>query len=318
MSRTPFLLARLLAVLGAGSLLDLSSHAAEATVFSGPQSGERTTPFNVLDLRSPQEGAERDPIVENAGAPTALVFVHGIERSLVPLLRVIDGYGARRRDRIRTEMVFLAADRLAGEQRVRAAARSLRLESRFGLSVDGAEGPGNYGLNKECLMTVVTARSNRVTANFALVQPGIADAPKILEALARTCDASPPPSLAELAPPPPMQRPAAASADTNAATAATARPKDPFPGAVPTDDRLQFLLRRFIRATNDVATTDQLLADVRAHIAGKPDLIRQAVDGWTRVLHFGDRYGNEHSRKVGREFLETLRATTKGDDSPPR
>ena len=41
MSRTPFLLARLLAVLGAGSLLDLSSHAAEATVFSGPQSGER-------------------------------------------------------------------------------------------------------------------------------------------------------------------------------------------------------------------------------------------------------------------------------------
>jgi len=281
-------------------------------IFSGPQPSEKTTPFKVLDLASEKEGAERNPIADHAGAPTAMVFLHGIERSLVPLLRVIDEYGAQRRDRIKTEVIFLAPDRLAGEQRSKAASRSLRLQSRIGLSLDGAEGPGNYGLNKDCLMTVVTAVSNRVTANFALVQPGIADAPKVLEALARTAGDTNPPTVASLSTRPgeragargggeSMRRDNAASEDKS---------KAPFPGAVPTDDPLQFLLRRFIRATNDVATTDKLLADVKAHIQSKPDLQKQAIDGWTRVLHFGDHYGNEYSRKVGREFLESLQKST--------
>ena len=274
-------------------------------VFSGPQSGETTTPFRTVPFATPSEAAERDPITEHAGAPTALVFVHGIERSLVPLLRVIDEYGALRKSSLKTEIIFLAADRLAGEQRARAATKSLRLQSRVGLSLDGAEGPGNYGLNKDCLMTIVTARSNRVTANFALVQPGIADAPKVVAALAQTCGDTNPPAIADLNP-----RPAARTAarpDESMRRQESPKPsQDPFPGAVPTDDQLQFLLRRFIRATNDTATTDRILADVQAHIREKPDLKKQAIDGWTRVLHFGDRYGNEYSRKVGRAFLESL------------
>lgn len=287
------------------------THAADP-VFSGPQPAEKTTPFKVLDLASDKEGAERNPVTDNAGAPTALVFLHGIERSLVPLLRVIDEYGADRKDRIKTEIVFLAPDRLAGEQRSKAASKSLRLQSRIGLSLDGAEGPGNYGLNKDCLMTIVTAISNQVTANFALVQPGIADAPKVLEALARTAGDTNPPTVADLS----ARHAARAGARPGAETmrrdnaAISDKPKEPFPGAVPTDDQLQFLLRRFIRATNDVATTDKLLADVKAHILGKPDLQKQAIDGWVRVLHFGDRYGNEYSRRVGREFLESLQKST--------
>ena len=54
------------------------------------------------------------------------------------------------------------------------------------------EGPGNYGLNKDCLMTIVTAKDNTVVANFALVQPGIADAPKVLAALAKPAATEPP------------------------------------------------------------------------------------------------------------------------------
>ncbi len=291
--------------------LSLATSAADP-IFSGPQPSEKTTPFQVLDLASEKEGAERDPIADNAGAPSALVFLHGIERSLVPLLRVIDEYGAQRKDRIRTEIIFLAPDRLAGEQRSKAASKSLRLQSRIGLSLDGTEGPGNYGLNKDCLMTIVTAVSNRVIANFALVQPGIADAPKVLEALARTAGDTNPPTVASLSTRPGdgagMRRGEDSMRRDNAA--AGDKPKDPFPGAVPTDDQLQFLLRRFIRATNDVATTDKLLADVKAHIANQPDLQKQAIDGWTRVLHFGDRYGNDYSRKIGREFLESLQKST--------
>ena len=171
---------------------------AEDPVFSGPQTGEKTTGFKVIPFGGDTDGKERDPINENAGAPTALVFVHALERSLVPLLRVIDNYGSQRKDRLKTEIIFLGGDRVGGEQRARAASGSLRLQSRVGFSVDGAEGPGNYGLNSQCMMTIVVARDNKATANFALVQPGIAHAPKVVEALAAACGDEKPPSVEEL------------------------------------------------------------------------------------------------------------------------
>jgi hypothetical protein len=335
-------------------------------VFSGPQPGEKTTAFKVLDLVGPGAGKEREPIAENAGAPTALVFIHAIERSLVPLLRVIDQYGAVRKDQLKTEVIFLSADRLEGEQRVKAAAGSLQLQSRVGLSLDGAEGPGNYGLNKECMMTVVIARSNTVAANFALVQPGIADAPKVIAALARTCGDPNPPAVEQLSERAPARRGAdrqrtgsmqaddpsmkrgrakpvdfskldlnseaglreavrALIAEVQGLRADVAelrgrgapdrgdatvnpQPKEDFPGAVPTDPKLNSLLRQFIRPTNDDATVDKLLAEVESYIKGNTDLTKQASDGWTRILHFGDHYGTAYARKVGRDFLDKLKS----------
>src|SRR6478735_12177303 len=105
-------------------------------VFSGPQNGEKTSPFKVLELTGKGADKERDPVTENAGAATALVFVHGIERSLVPLLRTVDQYGVERKDRIRTEIIFLSGDKIEGAQRIKAAAGSLKLQSRVGMSPD--------------------------------------------------------------------------------------------------------------------------------------------------------------------------------------
>ena len=85
------------------------------------------------------------------------------------------------------------------------------------------------------------------------------------------------------------------------------KPKEGFPGAVPTDGKLSGLLREFIRPTNDDAAVDRVLAEVKAHIAGNADLKKQAVDGWTRVLHFGDHYGTPYSRKLGLAFLDDLK-----------
>lgn len=285
-------------------LLALPLRAADP-VFSGPQPGEKTTGFKVMEVAGAETGQERDPIAANAGAPTAIVFLHGLERSLVPLLRAVETYGASNRARLRTEIVFLAADRIEGERRIKAAVASLRLQSRVGLSLDGAEGPGNYGLNKDCLMTILAARSNVVVTNFALVQPGIADAPAVIAALAKLCgDTNPPTAEAILAQASAGRGGMMARGQTNRADGKSA---DPFPGAVPTDAKLQGLLRSFIRPTNDDARVDALLAEIKAYIKDNADLKQQAKDGWTRVLHFGDRYGTAYSRKVGAEFLESLK-----------
>jgi hypothetical protein len=163
-------------------------------------------------------------------------------------------------------------------------------------------------------MTIVAAKDNKVTANFALVQPGIADAPKVLEALAKVCGDTNPPTVSQLSELQ-MARSGGGREGVRRMNAEgdkpEAKPKESFPGAVPTDATLQGLLRRFIRPTNDVATVDKVLAEVKALIKDNADLQKQAMDGWTRVLHFGDRYGTEYSRKVGREFLEELKREQK-------
>jgi hypothetical protein len=240
-----------------------------------------------------------------------LIFVHGIERSMAPLLTVLDEYGKERKDSLKTEFVFLSADRLASQQRLPLVGQSLKLLSPMSLSVDGAEGPGNYGLNKECLLTVIVAKENKVTANFALVQPGMADAPKILAALASICRDTNAPSAETLRARRglggPMER-GRQSMDTNA-TANPRRPKGDLPGAAPTDEKLIGLLRRFIQPSNERATVDKVLGEVSTYIQGNTNLTQQAIDGWTRVLHL--KYGTQYAQTEGKTWLEKLKTAPK-------
>ncbi len=279
----------------------------EPKVFSGPQPGEKTTPFKALELRGENAGKERDPVTEHAGKSTVLVFVHGIERSMAPLLGLLDEYGQMRQDKLKTEFVFLSADRLASQQRLPLVGQSLKLKAPMTLSVDGAEGPGNYGLNKECLLTIVAAKENKVAANFALVQPGIADAPRIIAAIARMIGDEQPPTAEELrAKRNPggnaMERPMAGGQQPQRRPAAGAG-KD-LPGAAPTDEKLVGLLRRFIQPSNDNERVDKVLAEVREYIKGNDDLTKQAIGGWTRVLHL--KYGTEYAHKAGQTMVDEL------------
>jgi hypothetical protein len=53
-----------------------------------------------------------------------------------------------------------------------------------GVSLDGREGPGAYGLNRLVQLTILVANGGKITANYALVQPSLqADLPKIAESI---------------------------------------------------------------------------------------------------------------------------------------
>jgi hypothetical protein len=191
------------------------------------------------------------------------------------------------------------------QQRLPQVGRSLRLQSPMSLSVDGAEGPGNYGLNKECLLTVIVSRQNKVAANFALVQPGMADAPKIIGAMAGVIGDTNPPTAEALRERRGQGYAKMESGQMERRREAANRPQDNLPGAAPTDEKLVGLLRRFIQKSNDDAAVDKVLADVKEYIRGSEDLTRQAIDGWTRVLHL--KYGTEYAQKAGRTWLEQLK-----------
>ena len=152
-------------------------------------------------------------------------------------------------------------------------------------------------------MTVIVARDNKVAANFALVQPGVADAPKIIAALAKLIGDTNPPA-AEL-----LRERRGLGGLRMAPKDARREPPDragaDLPGAAPTDEKLIGLLRRFIQKSNDDATVDKVLAEVAAYVHGNENLIRQAMDGWTRVLHL--KYGTEYAQKAGQTWLEQLK-----------
>lgn len=295
-------------------VLQLTGNIAQAQdkVFSGPQPGERTTPFKAIELRGDNQGDTIDPIDSNDGAATTLVFVHGIERSMAPLMRVIDTFGSQYKDQLKTDWVFLSNDPITSRQRLPMVGGSLKIKGRMLLSTDGIEGPGNYGLNKECLLTILAAKDNKVTANFALIQPGIADAEAVIGALSKLIDLEKPPTIASLTEDMRMAQQQRRGRGENMQKRGQnmrrgeGRPKgEQLPGAAPTDDRLIGYLRSFIQRTNSNERVDQVLGQVREYVKGNDDLTKQAIDGWRRVLAV--KYGTEYAQKEGLNFVKELR-----------
>ncbi len=162
----------------------LRAEDAENAVFSGPQKGEKLLPFKVMGVYDEGAGKDVDFVTAAGGGPILLVFVHKLTRPAWGLTRILTGYGlARKKDGLSTGIVWLheADDRSKAEAYLTRARGSLRPAVPVGVSLDGAEGPGAYGLNRKMTLTILVANENTVTANFALVQPSDREAPKILE-----------------------------------------------------------------------------------------------------------------------------------------
>ena len=158
----------------------------EAKEFSGPQKGETITPFNVRGVLGDKAGEEYDLVKTAKGQPIVLMFVHEVNRPSVGIARVVMNYAAsQKKAGLNAGLVFLTADATETEDWTKRASGALPQGVPIGISTDGVEGPGAYGLNRKVTVTVLVAKDEKVTANFALVQPSVAvDAPKIIEAIA--------------------------------------------------------------------------------------------------------------------------------------
>lgn len=154
-------------------------------IFSGPQKGEALGKLVIQAVLGDQEGRELDVVAQAAGKPLLLIFVHEINRPSVGMARILGDYAARRtKDGLHCGVIFLSDDAAETEAWMKRAAGALPKDVSLGISKDGKEGPGDFGLNRKVTMTILMAKEGKVTANFALVQPSIqVDAPKVLQAL---------------------------------------------------------------------------------------------------------------------------------------
>ena len=166
-------------------------------VYSGPQPGEQITPFQVLRIIN-DETNELEIAKETEGT-TVICFVHRLSNDDKILfgLPLFDFYASQHKE-LTSHIVLLTDDRVKIIKMLRGWARgSLFTKSLVSVSVDGAEGPGAFGLNRNVAMTVVVAKGNKVVDNLVFQAPNLRDLETIMAAVAKALG-EPEPTLAKV------------------------------------------------------------------------------------------------------------------------
>jgi len=176
--------------------------AADESVFSGPQPGEKLVPFVMTGVLGDDADKKIDVVDEKASKPCVLIFVHERSRPAFGLsnlvMRLVED---RSGEKITGSLVFLTDDPTETADWMNRIPQYFPKQIRKGISVDGKEGPGSYGLNRNVALTVLVAKDNLVTANFALVQPSIeVDGPKIFKVIADVLGEDVVPNVADYQP----------------------------------------------------------------------------------------------------------------------
>jgi hypothetical protein len=272
---------------------------------SGPQPGEKTPGFRVFDVGSRQEA---DYIADGKGAPAVLVFIHELTRPGAGLMRALDENGRIKQARgLRTLFISLSEDRDGAERHLPQVIKSLNLKCPMGISLDGKEGPGSYGLNREVMLSILVARDNKVTANFAIVSPNETDAPRIKAAIDEALKAA-----AQALPGTPeevrlREELAAAREEIAALKIQLERTGEPGPrrGEMERPKEDETLVNHCRRLIQKAATQEQLDAavkDIEAYIGTNETLRKQYLATLGRILDL--KYGNELGQAEMRRQVE--------------
>ena len=186
----------------------LFEQSAENKIFSGPQPGEKLPPLTVNGIGGRIEGTTFDITANADGKPLVLflqdtngVGVKGLV-NVSKLLLKIDAFQKRHSKTTDAETshqglqigVVLLADNL---DTLPEWARDMLKEEipntvLKGISPDGREGPGSYGLNRNVAQTIIIAKDGQVLHNFAFTQPLLYTDPYLLGAIAAAVGADAP------------------------------------------------------------------------------------------------------------------------------
>jgi hypothetical protein len=260
---------------------------AQEKLFSGPQVGEKLPPFKVRGFFEPYAGKEVDFVTQAAGKPIVLVFIHDVNRMSLSLARFLTAYTVTRaKEGLATGVIWLADDVTEAEITMKRSGHALTREAPTGISLDGKEGPGSYGLNRNVTLTILVGKDNKVTANFPLVQPSIqADLPKILEAVSKVAGGR----VAKLEDVPGLKEMLAKQA--------------PQP-----DAKVQGLMRQLIQKAATPEDVEKAAGAIEAHVkqneAARKEIGRIArtiVEGG-KVVDYGTPKAQEYLRKWAKEY----------------
>jgi len=250
-------------------------------VFSGPQVGEVMPKFSVKRMFGKDPDETFDPIATAAGKPVVLVFVHKVTRPGVAAVRTLCKFLGQKKSSISGAAVFLTEDPTATVNWMRRARRALPSEVPLGISGDGIEGPGAYGLNRKVELTILVGNKGKVTANFALVQPSTqVDVPRVLKAIVAQVGGKVP-TLASLG-------------------VARRRSRSGLPPAIATK------VRQLIGKTAKAADVEKTARELEAIFAKRPAVAKQVGQIGRRIITAGrlDTYGTPPARTYLKKWAD--------------
>jgi hypothetical protein len=289
----------LLAVAHASSLADAETATEQAAVFSGPQPGEKLPPLPVRGVFDDDAGKELDFVGAADGKPIVVVFVHQLDRPTIGMARALTTYSLQRaKDGLTTGIIWLDDDATEAENTLKRIRHALPRGVPIGLSTDGKEGPGSYGLNRNVALTILVGNQGKVTANFALVQPSIqADLPKVFDEIVRLIGGKVP-DVTEFAGPREAMRRAAAA--------------EP-------DPRLRGLIRPVIQLDATEEEVDQAAANVEAFLADN-EMAQKDVGRISRTIVNSGKlanYGTPRAQEYLRKWAERYGGNRQRDRERP-
>jgi hypothetical protein len=157
--------------------------ASDEPVLSGPQKGEPVPAIQVIDVNGGRKERIYDPRRE-VGDDLAIYFLftgpaRPISRSIGKIDALVREANIRNQRTNKKELkiffVGLMPDRLEGDRRLRDVWMMLKPDAPANVSVEGVEGPGAWGINKKCSLTVVFGKGGKVVFNHATTSPGDKD-----------------------------------------------------------------------------------------------------------------------------------------------
>ena len=170
----------------------------EKVFFSGPQPGQKLPPLEATAINGEAKGETFDFIAKADGQPLVLFLQDETPlglRGLVGVSRLFGQIAEKSKQTMQMHAVFLLENQASKTSKMGYYQRELvpyiPSDVLIGISQDGREGPGSYGLNRSVAQTVIIAKDGKVLHNFAFTQPMPWPDPHVLGAIGEAIGVQP-------------------------------------------------------------------------------------------------------------------------------
>lgn len=271
-----------------------SQAGSNSTLFSGPQVDEALPRFEFKSALGDSVGKLIDPVAMAQGKPMVLVFLHDVNRQSISMTRVLTKYTqSRSQDGLYSAVILLAQDPTGAQDTIKRIQHALTPQVPTGVSPEGPEGPGSYGLNRAVQMTILVADKNRVKANFALVQPSLqVDVPKVVRSIVDLIG-GPEPKLSELL-------------DAGGAMQNVARNANPGDEAKPDPEKIRSLVRPLIQLDAQAEQVDRAARAIEQAIEESPAIKKEIGRIASTIVSSGklDNYGTLRAQDYLKQWAQ--------------
>ncbi|MFM8263370.1 MAG: hypothetical protein ACKN9S_13915 [Pirellula sp.] len=278
------------------SLQGAPSEQDKQSIYSGPQVDEQLSPFSVTLALGESAGKTIDPVKLAQGKPMLLVFLQDVNRQSISLTRVLTQYAqSRAKDGLNTTVILLGDDATGAQNTITRIKHALTQSVATGVSPDGREGPGSYGLNRSVQLTILVANKDRVTANFALVQPSLqVDLPRVVKAIIEQIGGTEP-KLSDLL-------------------------ESPSDSTKPDPEAIRALMRPLIQRDADTKEVDKAAEAIEQAIAKSTAIQKEIGRIASTIVGSGklENYGTEHAQGYLKRWAEKYGQQPKRPQDDPK